>query len=66
MLDDEDLHIAIDGLSSEYDLFSSAIRTHSDVLLVEELNTLLNAEDIKKRSGIIGAYSLTMVANFQS
>ena len=33
VLDDEELlHIALDGLPSEYDSFSSAIRTQSDVL----------------------------------
>jgi len=40
ILDDEKLfHVALDGLPSEYASFSSAIRTRSDVLLVEELNT---------------------------
>jgi len=39
ILDDEELlHVALDGLPSKYDSFSSAIRTRSDVLSVEELN----------------------------
>ena len=42
-VDDEELfHIILDGLPFEYDSFSSAIRTRSDVLLVEELNALHN------------------------
>ena len=45
-LDDEELlHIALDGLPSEYDSFNFAIRTRSDVLSIEELNTLLNSEE---------------------
>ena len=37
-LDDEELlHIALDGLPSGYDSFSSTIRTRSDVLSVEVL-----------------------------
>lgn len=69
VLNDEDLfHVAFDGLPSKYNSFSSAIRTHSDVLLVEKLNTLLNAKErtIKKRSCIVDATSMAMVANYQS
>ena len=69
ILDDEELfHVALDGLPSEYDSFSFAIRTHSDVLSVEELNTLLNAEErvIKKRSNGLVPPSMAMNANFQS
>nr|POE60327.1 hypothetical protein CFP56_17388 [Quercus suber] len=46
----------------------SAIRTRSDVLSVEELNTLLNAEErvIKKRSNGLVPPSMAMNANFQS
>ena len=69
ILDDEELlHVALDGLPSEYDSFSSAIRTRSDVLSIEELNTLLNAEEraIKKRSGVVDVTSMAMVANYQS
>ena len=68
VLDDEDLlHIAHDGLPSEYDSFSSAIRTCNDALIVEELNTLLNAEEraIKKRSGVFDATTMAMVDNYQ-
>lgn len=68
ILDDEDiLHVAIDGLPSEYDSFSSAMRTCSDILIVEELNTLLNAKEraIKKRSGVFDATTMAMVANHQ-
>ena len=62
-LDDEELlHIAFDGLPSEYDSFSFAIRTRSDVFSVEELNTLLNAEErvIKKRSNNIPSPSVVI------
>ncbi|KAL0007712.1 hypothetical protein SO802_009214 [Lithocarpus litseifolius] len=68
ILDDEDLlHVALDGLSSEYDSFSSTIRTHSDVFTVEELNTLLNAKEraIKKRFGVFDGTTMAMVANYQ-
>jgi len=66
--DEELLHIILDGLPSEYDSFSSAIRTRSDVLLVEELNALLNAKErvIKKRSNSVDPSSMAMVANFHS
>ena len=67
VLDDEKLlHIALDGLLLEYDSFSSAIRTQSDVLLVEELNTLLNAEErvIKKRINNGSSPSMVMNMNF--
>ena len=41
-VDDEELFpIILDGLSSKYDSFSSAIKTRSDVLSVEELNALV-------------------------
>nr|POF09221.1 hypothetical protein CFP56_18094 [Quercus suber] len=66
-LDDEELlHIALDGLPSEFDSFSSAIRTRSDVLSVEELNTLLNAEEraIKKKTHVVDAATMAMAANF--
>ncbi|XP_075662968.1 uncharacterized protein LOC142632456 [Castanea sativa] len=68
-LDDEELlHIALDGLPSKYDSFSSAIRTCSDVLFVEELNTLLNAEErvIKKRSNNVPSPTMSVNVNFQS
>ena len=66
--DEELLHIILDGLPSEYDSFSLAIRTRSDVLLVEELNALLNAEErvIKKRSNSVDPSSTAMAANFHS
>ena len=66
--DEELLHIILDGLPSEYDSFSSAIRTRSDVLSVEELNVLLNAEErvIKKRSNTVDSASMAMAARFQS
>ncbi|KAL0009998.1 hypothetical protein SO802_005106 [Lithocarpus litseifolius] len=69
VLDDEDLlHIALDGLPLEFDSFSSAIRTRSDVISIEELNTLLNAEEraIKKRSGLVDTTSMAMAVNNQS
>ena len=62
-LDDEELfHIVLDGLPSEYDSFSSTIRTRSDVFSVEELNTLLNVEErvIKKRSNNIPSPSMVI------
>ena len=69
ILDDEKLlHVALDGLPSEYASFSFSIRTRSDVLSVEELNTLLNAEEraIKKRSSFVDVNTMVMAANFQS
>ncbi|KAF3963599.1 hypothetical protein CMV_012024 [Castanea mollissima] len=68
ILDDEELlHIALNGLPSNYDSFSSAIRTRSDVLIVEELNTLLNVEEraIRKRFGVIDTSTMAMAANYQ-
>lgn len=67
-LDDEELlFIALDGFPLEYDSFSSIIRTHSDVLFVEKLNTLLNVEErvIKKRSTTVDPNSMAMAINFQ-
>ncbi|KAK9987049.1 hypothetical protein SO802_032000 [Lithocarpus litseifolius] len=66
--DEELLHIILDGLLSNYDSFSSSIRTRSEVLLVEELNALLNAEErvIKKRSNGVDLASMAMAANFHS
>ena len=68
MDDEELLHIILDGLPSEYDSFSSAIRTRSEVLSVEELNVLLNAEErvIKRRSNTVDSASMAMAARFQS
>ena len=68
-LDDEELlHITIDGLPSKYDSFSSAIWTRSDVLSIEELNILLNAEErvIKKRSNVVDPNLVAMAMNFLS
>ena len=66
MDDEELLHIALDGLPSEYDSFSSAVRTQNDVLSVEELNTLLNAEErvIKKMINNGSSPSMAMNMNF--
>ena len=66
--DEELLHIILDGLPSEYDSLSSAIRTRSDVLSVEELNVLLNAKErvIKRRSNTVDLASMAMVAKFHS
>ena len=66
--DEELLHIILDGLPSEYHSFSSTIRTRSDVLSVEELNVLLNAEErvIKKRSNTVDSASMAMAVRFQS
>ena len=63
-VDDEELQIILDGLPFEYDSFSSAIRTRSDVLSVEELNVLLNVEErvIKRRSNTVDSTSMAMVA----
>ena len=67
-LDEELLHITIDGLPSKYDSFSSAIWTRSDVLSIEELNILLNAEErvIKKRSNVVDHNLVAMAMNFLS
>nr|POF20156.1 hypothetical protein CFP56_65135 [Quercus suber] len=47
---------------------SSAIRTRSEILSVEELNVLLNAEErvIKKRSSLVESASMAMAAKFHS
>ena len=68
MDDEELLHIILDDLPSEYDSFSSTIRTRSDVLSVEELNVLLNAEErvTKKRSNTVDSTSMAMAAKFHS
>ncbi|KAK9998014.1 hypothetical protein SO802_017617 [Lithocarpus litseifolius] len=65
MDDEELLHIALDGLTLEYDSFSSTIRTQSDVLSIEELNTLLNAEERVIKT-TVDPNSIAMAANFQS
>ena len=52
-IDEEELiHFVLEALPHEYDAFCSAIRTRNDVFTIEELNTLLNAEEraIKKKS----------------
>ncbi|KAK9996895.1 hypothetical protein SO802_021581 [Lithocarpus litseifolius] len=66
--DEELLHIIFDGLPFEYDSFSSAIRTRSDVLSMEELNVLLNVEErvVKKRPTNVDSASLVMAVNFHS
>lgn len=69
ILDDEELfQIAFDGLPSEYDSFSFAIRTRSDFLSIEELNTLFNAKErvIKKRSSVADGTSMAMATNYQA
>lgn len=68
VLDDEELlHVALDGLPSKYDSFNSTIRTCSDVLIVEELNTLLNSKEraIRKRSGVFDTTTMAMATNYQ-
>uniref|UniRef100_A0A7N2L3Y1 Disease resistance protein At4g27190-like leucine-rich repeats domain-containing protein n=1 Tax=Quercus lobata TaxID=97700 RepID=A0A7N2L3Y1_QUELO len=46
LLDDEELfHIAIKGLSKEYNAFRSAIRTRSTQLSFDELTIMLNVEE---------------------
>ena len=45
-VDEEELiHLALEPLASEYDAFCSEIRTRNDILTLEELNILLNAEE---------------------
>lgn len=69
ILDDEELfQIAFDGLPLEYDSFSFAIRTRSDFLSIEELNTLFNAKErvIKKRSSVADGTSMAMATNYQA
>ena len=54
-VDEEELiHLALTALPPEYDAFCSAIWIRDDVVTLEELNTLLNAEErsIKKRSAL--------------
>nr|POE50360.1 hypothetical protein CFP56_55172 [Quercus suber] len=68
-VDEEKLiHLALEALPSEFDAFCSAIRTRNDVFTIEELNTLLNAEErsIKKRSNhdvLRDSASFAMAAN---
>ena len=52
-IDKEELiHLVLEALPNEYSAFCFAIRTRNDVVTIEELNTLLNAEEraIKKKS----------------
>ena len=52
-IDKEELiHLVLEALPNEYGAFCFAIRTRNDVVTIEELNTLLNAEEraIKKKS----------------
>ena len=54
-VDEEELiHLVLEALPHEYSAFYSAIRTCNDVVTIEELNTLLNAEEraLKKKSEI--------------
>ena len=65
-VDEEELiHLALEALPPEYDAFCSAIRTRNDVYSLEELNTLLNAEErsIKKKSNNKESTSLVMSMN---
>ena len=65
-VDEEELiYLALEALSPEYDAFCSAIRSRSDVVTIEELNPLLNAEErsIKKRSDLRDSSSLAMAVN---
>ena len=53
LLDDEELfHIAIKGLSKEYNAFRSAIRTRSTQLSFNELTIMLNVEEESLNEGI--------------
>nr|XP_023877804.1 uncharacterized protein LOC111990246 [Quercus suber] len=66
--EEEQIHLALEALPPEYDAFYSAIRTRNDILTLEELNTLLNAEErsIKKRSthsDLRDSASFAMAAN---
>ncbi|KAL0008681.1 hypothetical protein SO802_010183 [Lithocarpus litseifolius] len=65
-VDEEELiRLALEALPSKYDVFCSAIRTRNYVLTLEELNTLLNAEErsIKKRSDLRETSSFAMTVN---
>lgn len=45
-VDEEELiHLVLEAVPSKYDAFCSTIRTRSDVVTFEELNTLLNVEE---------------------
>ena len=53
-VDEEELiHLALEALASEYDAFCSEIRTRNDILTLEELNILLNAEERSNRKDLI-------------
>lgn len=52
LVDEEELiHLVLEALPNEYSAFCYAIRTRNDIVTIEELNTLLNAEEraIKKK-----------------
>lgn len=70
-VDEEELiHLALEALPSEYDVFCLAIRTRNYVLNLEELNTLLNAEErsIKKMSDLrdTSSFAMTVIQFNQS
>lgn len=62
-VDEEVIHLALEALPTEYDAFCSAIRTRNDVLTLEELNTLLNAEErfIKKKTDLRDNTAMAMI-----
>lgn len=70
-VDEEELiHLALEALPSEYDVFCLAIRTRNYVLNLEELNTLLNAKErsIKKMSDLrdTSSFAMTVIQFNQS
>lgn len=50
--DEESLHIAIKGLPKDYNAFRSAVRTRSTQLSIDELATMLNAEEESLNEGL--------------
>lgn len=61
--EEEMIYLALEALPPDYDAFSSAMRTCNDIFTLEELNTLLNAEEraIKKKSDFRANSAMAMV-----
>ncbi|KAK9995561.1 hypothetical protein SO802_020247 [Lithocarpus litseifolius] len=61
--EEEMIYLALEALPPDYDAFCSAMRTCNDIFTLEELNTLLNAEEraIKKKSDFRDNSAMAMV-----
>ena len=66
-VDEEELiHLVLEALPNEFSAFCSTIRTRNDVVTIEELNTLLNAEEraIKKSETRDTAMAMLLQSGF--